>query len=101
MHKAVKKFIMTENEIAKIIVNTAFHIHTTIGSGLFESVYEEILSYELKKQGLLVERQKPIPVQWDDLVMDMAFKADLIVNNKVIVEIKSVEKLHPQNYKNY
>lgn len=90
---------MTENEIAKIIVNTAFKIHKTLGPGLFESVYEEIMHYELTKQGLQVERQKAIPVHWDYLKMEIGFKADLIVNNKVIIELKSVDKLHPLNYK--
>lgn len=90
---------MIENEIAKIIVNTAFKIHKTLGPGLFESVYEEIMHYELTKQGLQVERQKAIPVHWDYLKMEIGFKADLIVNNKVIIELKSVDKLHPLNYK--
>ena len=81
---------MTENEIARIIVNTAYAIHVELGPGLLESVYEEIMHYELIKQGLYVERQKRIPVVWDDLVMDIAFRADLIVERKVIIELKSV-----------
>jgi GxxExxY protein len=86
---------MTENEIATIIVNTAYEIHTKLGPGLLESVYEEILFYELVKQGLSVERQKAIPVFWDGLKMDIGFRADLIVENKVIVELKSVETVSP------
>lgn len=86
---------MTENEIAKIIVNTAYEIHVKLGPGLLESVYEEIMNYELQKQGLQVQRQKAIPVFWDDLKMDIGFRADLIVENKVIIELKSVEQIAP------
>jgi len=86
---------MTENELSRIIVNTAFRIHLQLGPGLLESVYEEILYYELQKQGLFVERQKAIPVFWDDLKMDIGFRADLIVEKKVIIEIKSVETIAP------
>ena len=84
---------MLENEITKIIVDKCYNIHYKLGAGLFESVYEEILFYELKKSGLFVERQKPIPVIWDNIKMDMSYKADLIVENKVIIEIKSVESI--------
>ena len=86
---------MNENEISKIIVNTAYHIHTQLGPGLLESVYEEILYFELSKQGLKVERQKAIPVIWNELKMEIGFRADLIVENKVIIEIKSVENIAP------
>ncbi len=84
---------MIENEIAAIIVNTSYKIHLTLGPGLFESVYEEILAHELKEKGLRVERQKTIPVLWKKLKMDVGFCADLIVEDKVIIEIKSVEKI--------
>ncbi|HDQ16439.1 MAG TPA: GxxExxY protein [Bacteroidetes bacterium] len=86
---------MTENEISKIIVNTAYQIHTKLGPGLLESVYEEILSYELNKQGLQIVRQKAIPVVWDELKMELGFRADLIVENKVIIELKSIEIIAP------
>ncbi len=86
---------MTENEISKIIVNTAYDIHVQLGPGLLESVYEEIMFFELTKQGLNVERQKAIPVIWDDLKMELGFRADLIIENKVIVELKSVETIAP------
>lgn len=86
---------MTENEIANIIVNTAYEIHVKLGPGLLESVYEEIMFYELLKQGLNVERQKAIPVIWDELKMEIGFRADLIVENKVIIELKSVEQIAP------
>ncbi len=85
--------IMTENEISKIIVDVSYRIHTRLGPGLLESVYEAILHHELIKKGLKVERQKPIPVIWDDIYLDIGFRSDLIIENKVIVEIKSVEKL--------
>ena len=86
---------MTENEIASIIVDTSYHIHVKLGPGLLESVYEEILYYELEKQGLSVERQKAIPVFWKDIKMKLGFRTDLIVENKVIIELKSVEMLAP------
>ena len=86
---------MTENEISLITVNTAYQIHYTLGPGLLESVYEEIMFYELSKQGLIVERQKEIPIIWDELRMEIGFRADLIIENKVIVELKSVETVAP------
>jgi len=86
---------MTENELSKIIVNTAYQIHYELGPGLLESVYEEIMFYELCEQGLKVERQKEIPVIWNDLKMNVGFRADLIVENKVIIELKSVEAIAP------
>lgn len=86
---------MTENKLSSIIVNKAYEIHVKLGPGLLEAVYEEILHYELKKEGLSVERQKIIPVKWDDLKMDIGFRADLIVEDMVIIEIKSVETISP------
>lgn len=90
---------MTENELSKIIVNTAYVIHCELGPGLFESVYEEIMYYELCKQGLKVERQKGIPVFWDNFKMELGFRADLFVEDKIIVELKSIEKLAPVHAK--
>jgi GxxExxY protein len=95
---------MTENEIAKIIVDAAYHIHTSLGPGLLESVYEVILADELKRRGLHVERQKVIPITWNGITLEEAFRADLIVNNLVIVELKSVEKeasVHPKQLLTY
>jgi GxxExxY protein len=86
---------MRENEISKEIVEAAYKVHTTLGPGLLESVYEEIMYYELTKSGLYVERQKGIPVFWDNLKMDLGFRADLIVEKKVIIEIKSLEHVLP------
>ena len=86
---------MRENEISAIIVNKAYEIHVELGPGLLEAVYEEILCHELTKAGLSVVRQKMIPVIWDGLTMDIGFRADLIVEDMVIIEIKSVEKVSP------
>lgn len=84
---------MTENELSKIIVDVSYKIHTRQGPGLLESVYEAILYHELTKKGLIVERQKPIPVIWDGIHLDIGFRSDLIVEEKVIIEIKSVETI--------
>ncbi len=82
---------MTENEISKIVVDACYNIHYELGPGLLESVYEEILYYELVNLGLKVERQKPIPLKWKDINMEIGFRADLIIENKVVIELKSVE----------
>ena len=95
---------MTENEIARIIVNTAYTIHVKLDPGLLESVYEEIMYYELVNQGLHIERQKAIPVFWKDIKMNIGYRADLIVENKVIIELKSVEAIsavHPKQLLTY
>ena len=86
---------MTENEISKIIVDKCYQIHVELGPGLLESVYEEILYFELKQEGLKVERQKGLPVTYKDLEMNVGFRADIIVEDKVIIELKSVEVLAP------
>ncbi|HLW21054.1 MAG TPA: GxxExxY protein [Cyclobacteriaceae bacterium] len=90
---------MTENEISKVIVNSAYHIHLQLGPGLLESVYEEVMFYELKRQGLELGRQKAIPVLWRELRMELGFRADIIVENKVIIELKSVETIAPVHHK--
>ena len=95
---------MSENELSKIIVNTAFEIHTKLGPGLLESVYEEIMFHELLKMSLKVERQKGIPVIWNQVKMEIGFRADLIVENKIIIELKSVEEIaqvHPKQVLTY
>ena len=86
---------MTENEISKIIVDVAYRVHSKLGPGLLESVYEEILYFEFLKRGLEVQRQKAIPVIWNDIKMEIGFRADLIIENKVIIELKSVENITP------
>ncbi len=90
---------MTENEIAREIVDAAYKIHTTLGPGLLESVYETVLSAELRKRGLSVERQQAIPVVYEGERVDLGFRADLVVEKKVIVEIKSVEAVNPVHHK--
>jgi GxxExxY protein len=94
-----KKLTMTENELSRIIVDTVYKVHSSLGPGLLESVYEEILYFELSKLGLRVERQKPIPVIWDNLKMEVGFRADLIIESKVIIELKSIEMIAPVHYK--
>jgi GxxExxY protein len=92
-------FPVTENEIARQIVDAAYKIHTTLGPGLFESVYEAVLAQELSKRGLQFVRQQPLPVVWENLHLEAGFRADLIVENKVIVEIKSVDAIAPVHRK--
>ncbi len=84
---------MTENEISAIVVDVCYKIHVKLGPGLLESVYESILYHELTKRGLLVERQKQLPVLWDGIQLDVGFRSDLIVENKVILEIKSIAQV--------
>jgi GxxExxY protein len=90
---------VTENEISRVIVDASYRIHVELGPGLFESVYEEILSYELMKKGLYISRQKTIPIVWEEIKMEHGFRADLIVENKVLIEIKSVESIAPVHQK--
>jgi GxxExxY protein len=90
---------MTENAIATEIVDAAFRIHTTLGPGLLESVYQTVLAYELGRRGLRAVSQQPIPVVYDGIRIETGFRADLIVEDKVIVEIKSVELLAPVHRK--
>lgn len=88
------KRMLFENTTGAII-DAVIKIHKILGPGLFESVYEEVLAYELKKRGIVVERQVPIPVRYEGLIMEVGFRADLIVDREVIVEIKSVETVKP------
>lgn len=90
---------MTENEIAKVIVNTAFKIHKLFGPGLLESVYEELMYYELKKIFGDVRRQQVIPLIHEELYISVAFRADLIVENKVLIELKSVQEVAKVDFK--
>jgi GxxExxY protein len=90
---------MTENETAKQILDAAFRVHTKLGPGLFESVYEVIMVYELKKMGLTAERQKSMPIIYDGIRFDEAFRSDIVVNGTVIAELKSVEALLPVHAK--
>ena len=82
---------MTENELAKVVFEISLAIHRQLGPGLLESVYEAILAHELRKRGHYVEAQEPIPIVWDGVKLDESFRADLIVDEKLLVELKSVE----------
>ncbi len=90
---------MTENEIAKIVVDAAFQVHTRLGPGLLESVYEVVMESALKQRGLEVQRQVPIPIRFENITFDEGFRADLLVEGKLIVELKSVEQTAPVHKK--
>ena len=80
-----------ENEISRIILDCAYKVHTKLGSGLLEKVYRDCLAYELTKCGLEVQQEKAFPVIYEDIKMDCGYRVDIIVNNKVIIELKVVE----------
>lgn len=84
---------MTENEIAREVVDAAVHVHRALGPGLLESVYETVFAHELQKRGLRVRRQVPIAISYEGVNFDEGFRADLIIEDKVILELKSVESL--------
>ena len=89
---------MDENDVSKIVLDTCIRIHRMLGPGLLESAYERILKYELEKAGLNVARQLAMPVIWDGQTIDDAFRADLVVNGIVLIELKSVPKLSPVHF---
>lgn len=91
---------MTENDISRIVVSIAFEIHSKLGPGLFESVYETIMEHELvSTHRLFVQRQMPLPVVWKDQRLDLGFRTDLIIENKCIIEIKSIEAIASVHHK--
>ena len=90
---------MKENDIARVVVDCAYKVHKTLGPGLLESVYEVALAHELVRRGLSVSRQEAIPICYKDLTFDEGFRADLVVEDLVILELKSVEKLAPVHKK--
>jgi len=90
---------MTENEIGRIIVDTAIYIHRKLGPGLLETVYEVILAHELTKRGLKAERQVAIPITFEEFHFDEGFRADIVVENKVVVELKSIEVVNNSHKK--
>lgn len=94
LHKA-----MTENELSKIVVGLCLKIHKSLGPGLLESVYEEVLCYELTKLGLNFKRQQGIIVEYEGIKMDLGFRADIIIEDKIIVELKSIEAIAPVHHK--
>jgi len=81
-----------ENEISRKVLQCAFKVHTKLGSGLLERVYREFLAYELKKEGLIVEQEKPFPVYYEEVKMECGYRVDLFINNKVVVELKVVDE---------
>lgn len=89
---------MNENEISYKVIGTAIELHKTIGPGLLESVYENALSYDLREQGFSVEQQVPMPFVYKGVKQDIGYRVDLIINNKVIIEIKSIEALAPIHF---
>ena len=90
---------MTENALAKQVVDVAFHVHTALGPGLLESVYEVVLAYELEKRGLHTLRQQPVPIVYQGTRIEMGFRADPMAEDQLIVEIKSVEAVAPVHKK--
>ena len=82
-------------EVASLVVDVAFHLHRDLGPGLLETVYEAVLAHQLAQQGLKVERQKPIPICYQGIELNEGFRLDLLVDGQLIVELKSVENLHP------
>ena len=90
---------MTYNELSGTILEVAIDVHKRLGPGLLESVYQTILAYELTKRGLTVQKEEPIPLVWDNLRFDIGFRADLVVNGLILIELKSVEQLAPVHKK--
>ena len=91
--------MLTENDIAKLVVDSCFKIHYKYGPGLFETVYEEIFCYEWTKTGIPFTRQEAIPLIHEEIKLEIGFRADVIIDKKVVVELKSIEALAPVHYK--
>ena len=89
---------MTENELSRIVLGQAISVHKALGPGLLESVYETCLYYRLSKTGLMIERQKPIPLVFEEVKLECGFRCDIVVKNKLIIEIKSVEGLNEVHF---
>lgn len=90
---------MKENEISYLIRGVIYKVFNKLGPGLFENVYEEIVFYELTKLGLYVQRQVPLPVIWEEVKLEHGYSVDLLVEKKVIIEVKSIENINPIHYK--
>ncbi len=82
---------MTENELSKIVFDAALKVHQNLGPGLLESAYEECLFYELNKTGLFVQKQKPLPLIYEDVKLEVGYRVDIMLENKLIVEVKAVD----------
>ena len=89
---------MTENELSKIVFDCALKVHQSLGPGLLESAYEECLFYELRKTGLEVQKQKALPLFYEEVRLDIGYRIDIIVENKIILEIKSVDALNDVHF---
>jgi len=89
----------TINQLSEIVIGLCIKIHKTLGAGLFESVYETVLCYELSRNAIPFVCQHPVPVYYDDVKMDVSFRADIIVDNKLLLEIKSIEAIAPVHKK--
>ena len=87
------------NRIAREVVDAAFKLHRHFGPGIYESVYEPVLVYELKKRNLTTRQQTPVPLVYDGIAFDIGFKTDIVINDLVILELKSIEKLEPVHFK--
>jgi len=85
---------MTENELSKVVFDAALQVHKSLGPGLLESAYEECLSYELRKTGLRVEKQKPLPLLYEEVHMEVGYRVDILLENKLVIEVKSVDVLN-------
>ncbi len=85
---------MTENEIAHKVIGSAIEVHSSLGPGLLENVYKNCLFYKIEKSGLYVEKEKPMPVVFEEVKLDCGYRIDLLIEKKMVVEIKSVEALH-------
>lgn len=90
---------MTENEIAAVVVDAAYKVHRRLGPGLLESAYAAVLAHELASRGLRVAVEQPVPLRYEGIVVDVAYRADLVVEDKVILELKSVENTAPVHFK--
>ena len=90
---------MTENEIGRMVVDSSISVHRKLGPGLLETVYEVVLAHELRKRGMRVDRQVPVSIEYDGVTFDEGFRADVIVEEKVILELKSVEHTTPAHRK--
>lgn len=85
---------MTENELSKLVFDSGLKVHKTLGPGLLESAYEECLRFELQKLGLKVEKQKALPLVYEEVKLDAGYRIDLLIENKLIIEVKAVEALN-------
>nr|WP_294782060.1 GxxExxY protein [uncultured Flavobacterium sp.] len=89
---------MSENDLSRIVFNSALKVHQTLGPGLLESAYEECLFYELKKSGLYIEKQKALPLIYEEVKLDVGYRLDILIENKLILEIKAVDCLNEVHF---